>query len=349
MRRLLIATLLLFPVLAHAEAPSFLPVQGFLTAKGGDAVDGEVDVRFTIYTGPQGGIQLWQENQKVTADNGIFHVLLGMAEPLDLAIFGDYEGLWLGIKIGEDTEMQRVFLGSVPYSGYAEHCGTVPTHEHDVLDIKNAAKAGQLCPAGSIATGIDANGNLICAEPGTQSGGYALSGQWCPANHLVSGIDTNGYPVCVPANQGGNFALAGQSCYNNEVVTGIDAGGGLQCDPAGGSGGISGSGYSKRLAVWKSSDELDDSIVTESSGKIGINNTSPSQTLDVKGNLKVSGEIHWGGSKFTSSSCLVVGGTSCGSACSSHGMSCSKAFAIDKESTSTSCSQSGFKFCCCKD
>ncbi len=349
MVRILFVALLIIPAYSWAEAPNFLPVQGYLTAKGGDAVDGEVDVRFTIYTGPQGGIQLWQETQTVTADRGIFHVLLGMAEPLDLAIFGDYDGLWLGIKIGDDTEMQRVFLGTVPYAAYAESCGTIPVHEHDVLDVKNAAKAGQLCPANSIATGIDANGNLICAEPGTQSGGFALSGQWCPANHLMSGIDSNGYPICVPANQGGNFALAGQSCYNNQVVTGIDGSGNLQCDAVSGGGGISGSGYSKRMALWKSANELEDSIITESSSKIGINNTSPAQTLDVKGNLKVSGEIHWGGNKFTSSSCLVVGGSSCSSACSAHGMSCSKAYSIDKPTTSTSCSQSGFKFCCCTD
>jgi hypothetical protein len=348
MRTILTLLVLTLPALATAKAPSFLPVQGYLTSEG-KAVDGDVDVRFTLYTAPQGGIQLWQETQQVSAEKGVFHLLLGMAEPLDLGMFADYDGLWLGIKVANDSEMQRVFMGSVPYAGYAEHCGTIPSHQHDVLDVKNAAQAGQLCPAGSIATGIDANGKLICSEPGTQSGGYALSGQWCPANHLMSGIDANGYPICVPANQGGNFALASQSCSSNKVVVGVDSAGNLVCDDLAGAGGLSGSGYAKRLALWKSSDELEDSVVTESSGKIGINNTSPSQTLDVKGNLKVSGEIHWGGNKFTSSSCLVVGGSSCSSACSAHGMSCSKAFRIDGDSTSTSCSQSGFKFCCCTD
>ncbi len=350
MHRFLWVLLLLVPLQAWAAAPEFLPIQGYLTDKGGDAIDGEVDLRFTLYTAVQGGTQLWQETQTVTVDEGRFNVFLGFAEPLDLVFFSQYEGLWLGIKVGSDSEMQRIFLGTVPYAAHAESCGTIPDHEHESSELKNVAKAGQLCPAGGIVTGIDANGNVLCMEPGTQSGGFALSNQWCPANHVMTGIDANGYPVCIPSNQGGNFALASQSCSGDKVVTGINASGGLDSEDVSSTGGVAGSGYAKRLAVWKTTSELDDSIVTESSGKIGINNTSPAQTLDVKGNLKVSGEFHWGGNKFSSSSCLIVGGSSCSSACSAHGMSCSKAFAIDKDNgTNTSCSQSGFKFCCCVD
>ena len=101
--------------------------------------------------------------------------------------------------------------------------------------------------------------------------------------------------------------------------------------------------------MFTSSDTLDDSVITQSSSKkIGINTTNPGSTLEVKGDLEVSGDFLWGGNGFSTSSCVVMGGTSCSTACSKHGMSCYKAMAIDQDSDSTSCSQSGFKFCCCK-
>ena len=110
---------------------------------------------------------------------------------------------------------------------------------------------------------------------------------------------------------------------------------------------LTGDGTNKRLVKFTGDHTVDDSLVTDTGTKVGINQTSPQKTLDVKGDLKVSGDFLWGGSAFTSSSCVVMGGNSCSSACSQHGMSCTKAWAIASDSTSTSCSQSGFKFCCC--
>ena len=158
------------------------------------------------------------------------------------------------------------------------------------------------------------------------------------------------------APTGGGYALSGQSCPFGQFVSGISAAGGLICEPAPSSGGggagdgvgIQGSGTAKRIPVFKNSDTLEDSMITEYNNKIGINITNPGRTLEVKGDLEVSGDFYGGGEAFSSSSCIVMGGTSCSSACSKHGMSCYKAMAIDKDSDSTSCSQSGFKFCCCK-
>ena len=101
--------------------------------------------------------------------------------------------------------------------------------------------------------------------------------------------------------------------------------------------------------MYATASTLKPSIVTESSNKIGINTTTPGRTLEVKGDLEVTGDFYWGGEKFSTSSCVVMGGSSCSTACSKHGMSCYKAIAIDKDNDSTSCSQSGFKLCCCKN
>jgi hypothetical protein len=332
---------------ARAEAPAFIPIQGYLTDAKGTPVDGKVDIRFALYQFPQAGSEIWSEVQPIAVDAGVFIVYLGLVTPVDLAVFSTNSNLWLGITVEDDEEMQRVFLGSVPYAALAQTCATTPVHQHEPKDLKNVAKAGQMCPAGNIVTGIDANGNVLCTEPGSGAAGFALASQWCPANNVVSGIDANGYAICVPMQgmySGADFALSGQSCPGTEVVTGISGSGNLVCDPA--AGGISGDGASNRIAKWKDADELMESVMSESSGKIGIGTTSPSEELDVKGDMKVSGDFYWGGNKFTSSSCLVVGGSSCSSACSAHGMSCYKAFRIDGPSTD-SCSQSGFKMCCC--
>lgn len=334
-----------------AGAPPFVPLQGYLTDTAGEPINGTVSATFAFYAAPEGGAPLWAETQTLIVDQGMFVVYLGFAEAIDLSFFIDQSNLWLGIKVEDDKEMQRVFLATVPFSAYAEHCGQVPTHTHESTQVLGIVKSGQLCPQGEVVSGFDSSGNVMCAMAGgggTYTGAnFALSNQYCPQNSAMTGIDHNGYPVCIPA---GGTNLNGKSCYGDEVMTGIDGMGNLICESVSGGGdGLDGTGSSNYVAKFKDSDTLEKSIIYQSSNKIGINDTSPSQALDITGNLRVSGEIHWGGNKFTSSSCLVVGGSSCSSACSAHGMSCYKAFAIDKESTSTSCSQSGFKFCCCKD
>jgi hypothetical protein len=153
-----------------------------------------------------------------------------------------------------------------------------------------------------------------------------------------------------PVNPGPKVEVA-QSCPGGQVMVGIDAQGKIMCVVAnsGASGGLQGQGTNNRLPKFSGTSKLTNSILTEYNNKIGINDTSPSRTLDVKGDLQVTGDFYWGGKKFSSSSCVVIGGSSCSSACSAHGMSCYKAMAIDKDSTSTSCGQSGFKFCCCRN
>jgi hypothetical protein len=334
---------------ARAEAPHFVPLQGILTDKDGVPIDGPVNVIFALYDGPQGGKQLWSESQTVTVEDGLFLAYLGFDKPLEPSFFRDNSNLWLSIAVAGDPEMQRVFLGSVPFSAYAEHCGQAPEHAHEASSLKGVVAANQWCEVGQYVNGFDFEGAPSCVSPAAGQG-YALSGQSCPPQSCMMGTDSNGYPVCAPSGiySGADFALSGQDCSSGKVVTGISSSGMLECAAAEG-GGIAGSGSDNYLAKFNGSTEIEKSVVYESSGKVGINDSSPSQTLDVEGNLRVSGEIHWGGNKFSSSSCLVVGGSSCSSACSAHGMSCYKAFRIDGDSTSDSCSQSGFKFCCCTD
>ena len=64
---------------------------------------------------------------------------------------------------------------------------------------------------------------------------------------------------------------------------------------------ISGTGNPGRLALWKNSTTLASSVISQSSGKIGIGTTAPAAPLEVNGdaqvdgNFDLSGGILWGG------------------------------------------------------
>ena len=316
-----------------AAVPTFLPVQGYLTDADGVPVDGETTLNFSLYDEANGVSPVWTETQLFTVRQGHLHGYLGMIFPISAQLFADSQDLWLGVVVGSDPEMPRIRLGAIPFAAYAERCGAAPAHAHVAADVTGVATSAQSCQVGEVVTGIDAAGHLVCSDPpgpappdgggGGGGGAYALAGQSCPFGQFVTGFTATGAVICAPPASGGGGA---------------------------GDGGIQGSGTNKRLAVFSSSDTLKASIVTESSNKIGINTTSPGRTLEVKGDLEVTGDFYWGGEKFSTSSCVVMGGTSCSSACSKHGMSCSKAFAIEGDNLgSTSCSQSGYKFCCCKN
>jgi hypothetical protein len=108
---------------AGAAAPPVIPVQGVLTDKNKMPIDATVDIRFSIHDDETAGTELWSETQTVPVNNGLFTTHLGQTNALDLLIFKNNDDLWLGIKVGQDEEMPRIYLGSTPFAGYAEHSG----------------------------------------------------------------------------------------------------------------------------------------------------------------------------------------------------------------------------------
>ncbi|HTT66387.1 MAG TPA: hypothetical protein VMG35_31260, partial [Bryobacteraceae bacterium] len=59
---------------------------------------------------------------------------------------------------------------------------------------------------------------------------------------------------------------------------------------------LSGTGSAGRIAVWKNSTTIGSSVISQSSGSIGINTKSPAATLEVNGNAQVDGNISFSGS-----------------------------------------------------
>ena len=80
---------------AQADIPHLINYQGKLTDSNGKPIEGTKSVTFRIYDAESGGSPLWTETQRVTPTKGIFNVLLGSTNSLNLPFDTDY---WLEIK-----------------------------------------------------------------------------------------------------------------------------------------------------------------------------------------------------------------------------------------------------------
>jgi len=113
-----------FSVLAFADVPRVINYQGRFTDKDDNPLTGNYLVTFRFYDVDAENNALWEEGHILTINNGMFNVLLGSINPLDIDFGKD---LWLGIEVASDGEMTpRIKLAS---SAYAFNAQTI-----DMLD-----------------------------------------------------------------------------------------------------------------------------------------------------------------------------------------------------------------------
>ncbi len=98
-----------------SQVPQTISYQGVLTDTDGAIVpDGDYSIVFTLYDALTGGTNLWTETQTVTVSGGLFNVILGSVNPINLEFDKQY---WLGISIeGGDELTPRTELTSSAYS-----------------------------------------------------------------------------------------------------------------------------------------------------------------------------------------------------------------------------------------
>ncbi len=114
---------LLAPLAAQAEAPSLIPVTGYLTDDAGAPITDSVALRLSLYAAPTGGSAVWSELQAVEVDGGQFTVYLGSETPLDLSDFRDSGTWYLGMALGTDAELTpRFHVATAPFAAYAQYC-----------------------------------------------------------------------------------------------------------------------------------------------------------------------------------------------------------------------------------
>ncbi|MFC1953618.1 hypothetical protein ACFLWR_05780 [Chloroflexota bacterium] len=115
--------------------PQTINYQGLLTDKEtGEALEGTVDIVFSLYDLPTGGTLEWQETHSANVSNGLFNVILGSINPLSADNFTGER--YLGIKVGTDEEMTpRQALTSVPYAFQAENTNTLEGYSVSTLPV----------------------------------------------------------------------------------------------------------------------------------------------------------------------------------------------------------------------
>jgi len=169
----LVVTHFFFGSLCFAEVPGRLSYQGVLKDSQGAVVpDGTYTMTFRIYNVASGGSPLWEETQDVSVSKGVFNVVLGSVNPLDVS-FSDQ--LYLGISVsGEDELTPRLPFTSVPYSFACEevigshnifpsigNVGIGNVYPQEKLDVAGAIRIGYTSSthAGTIRwTGTDFEG-----------------------------------------------------------------------------------------------------------------------------------------------------------------------------------------------
>lgn len=113
-KNLLSLLLLLASLSLQAQTPNTISYQGELGDSQGMTVeDGDYTMFFALYDDSNSGNELWSEEQLVQVSNGLFSILLGSNNNLDLSFDRPY---WLEITIDGETLSPRTALTASPYS-----------------------------------------------------------------------------------------------------------------------------------------------------------------------------------------------------------------------------------------
>lgn len=106
----------------RAQDQKVLPTisyQGVLADNNGDPVpNASYQIHFALYYTATGGTPVWQESQTISTSKGIFNVLLGSVDSLNVPFGVQY---WLGVSVAGGAEMvPRTQLSPSPYSMRAQ-------------------------------------------------------------------------------------------------------------------------------------------------------------------------------------------------------------------------------------
>ncbi len=122
-RSKIISTFFLLSVLCFGEIPEKISYQGKITDPGGIAIDGNHSMSFWLFDDSSGGSILWTESHpSVEIEKGLFRVVLGEYNPIDVDFDGDY---YLAIAIDHEMLTPRIELTSEAYAFRAKYADSL--------------------------------------------------------------------------------------------------------------------------------------------------------------------------------------------------------------------------------
>jgi len=204
--------------------PAKINYQGFITNSAGEPITASISIKFRIFDAESGGNLLWEEEQTINVNKGLYNVILGTGTTrvgsFKPSLFLG-EGRWIETVISNEPLTPRREITSVAYSMRASDAIT--------LNGENAAKFKNIESINNMSG--DTNGNLSIVQG---------------SNVTITSLD-NTITISATAAQTG--------------VSSISAGDGirLSSNPIVSSGTISSS-----LGTSISSDEIDDNAINSS-------------------------------------------------------------------------------------
>ena len=146
-----------------------LSYQGTLSNSLGNPVTGLYEMTFRLYTALSEPSFLWEETRSgvnaVPVSNGLFNLMLGSLVPIPASVWEQPE-LYLGVKIGNDTEMSpREKLAIVPGAAMSEVAQLA-------LSVPDASITGTQIADGSISL------NDLGEQPYYFNGAFATQTEW---------------------------------------------------------------------------------------------------------------------------------------------------------------------------
>ncbi len=201
--------------------PHKINYQGMVTDNGGVPITGYHDFLFKIFDDPETGSMLWDEPQNgVYVEKGLFNVILGSVDPVDLSFY-EADEFWLDITVDGEQMPDRLNFVSV---AFAYRCLKADSAEADPdwtisgNDMYSAVSGnvgiGQPGPAQK----LDVNGTVQMTGfkmPTGASFGYVLTsdagggGTWAPApSGGIGGSGTTNYiPIFTSSTTLGNSVI----------------------------------------------------------------------------------------------------------------------------------------------
>ena len=305
--------------IAPIATPRKLDVSAYIINNENKEIpNGEYDVRFAFYSTDRAAAdaypsntdnRLWEETQKVTIQNGIMKAYLGTVNPLPASLnfaAGEY---FLGIRIGEDSEMvPRKKVGAVPLAIDSLSVGgaTIGTGAGNILQLGTNGKIN----IKNLPTGKSGNTLVLSNDSRLGAGKITISGQSyikasgmkLTLNQINLASDVTG--ILPVANGGTGIGLydAGDMTFYSagsamsklaignagEVLTVV---GGLPSwQPAAGT--IDGSGAAGHITFWQDAntlgyDNVGNFYIDAATHRLGVGTVNPGQTLSVNGTFGI--------------------------------------------------------------